>query len=141
MPQRFTLRVIFAITSGSALLFGAFSALQAPVLFVLWFYGLLMFVAVAQSFLFRGIRPRASSIIAGTLYVVASCLIAIAVVIASNVPYRLSGMPCICAAVFFGPAAGYVAGLLVASLLAVVDIGERIVKRRRSPSDVDGNTD
>jgi putative addiction module component (TIGR02574 family) len=66
-PRRFDLATIFIVTVAYSLLFGGMTLLQFPPVASLAVAGFITFVGIGQAILFGGKKPRAASIIVGTV--------------------------------------------------------------------------
>jgi putative addiction module component (TIGR02574 family) len=126
-PRRFDLATIFVVTTAYALLFAELAALQLPPLINLLSAGFIAIVGIGQAFLFRGLRPRTSSLLVG----MATCGIFAVGHFLMNPRIYSSSMFAIMLAYLLASGAilGYVAGAVVGGVFLVADFVRRWLSR------------
>jgi hypothetical protein len=126
-PRRFDLLTIFVVTTAYALLFASLAALQLPPSVNLMVAGFIATVGIGQAFLFRGLRPRTSSLLVGIaiycIFIVGNYVLNPRIYPSSMLAYMLfSGLTA-------GAILGYVAGTLVGGVFLIVDFVRRRLSR------------
>ncbi len=117
VPRRYDLASMFSISVAYALLFAGMRALSAPPSAIFLMGIFFTVVGVSQAVLFRGNRPRESSIIAGVVGGLL-CLIAFAVTEGMSVEEAFLSATC---GLVFSPFAGYLAGTTIGGIWLVAD--------------------
>jgi hypothetical protein len=126
-PRRFDLATIFVVTTAYALLFASLAALQLPPTVNLMTVAFITIVGIGQAFLFRGLRPRTSSLIVGMaiycIFTIGNYALNSRIYPSSMLAYMLiSG-------VLEGAVFGYLAGTLVGGVFLVADFVRRRLSR------------
>jgi hypothetical protein len=112
VPRRYDLATLMAVTMAYACLFGALRACGAHPAFVIWIAGFLTTIGAAQAILFGGKSPRGASVLAGTVYMAASCAVLMVIEGFAEFCFLL-------AAVLQGAMLGYFGGVIVAGVFLV----------------------
>ena len=129
-PRRFDLATIFVVTTAYALLFAVLGGLNAGVVATFGVAGFITFVGIGQAVLFRGRRPRVSSMSVGV------GLLLVAGIGSWFFMSRTPGPVIVMIAVqciIYGVILGYVAGAMVGGVFLVADALRGRLARRRGP--------
>jgi hypothetical protein len=134
-PRRFDLATIFVVTTAFALLFAGLSALQLPPTSNLLAAAFIAIVGIGQAFLFRGLRPRTSSILVG---IAAYGTVTLGYYILNPRLYPTSMLAAMLAyGMMSGAVLGYVAGALVGGVFLVANLLRRRLSRaRKTPIEI-----
>lgn len=126
-PRRFDLATMMAVTLAYALLFGAFRLAGIQATGVVLAAGFITCVGVSQAVLFRGKKPRLSSVLVGAVCLLGVYVVDIAIrdtLLAPDLAATLMWFAVL------GAILGYFAGVAVGTVFLVSDVIRRASQRR-----------
>ena len=124
VPRRFDIATILVVTFAYALLFNALRWIRAPSPTITMVAVSISCVGIGQALLFRGKKPRMSSILSGVAVFFCIDIYSIA---ASNRLFDVLGM--LLGVAVGGTIFGYVAGVAVGSVFLVSDKTRKLIQR------------
>jgi hypothetical protein len=135
-PRRFDLATIFVVTTAFALLFAGISALQLPPYLNLIVAAYIAIVGVSQAFLFRGLRPRTSSLLVG-IATYWTFTVGYFYLLNSRIyPTSMLGTM-LASGLMTGAVLGYVAGALVGGVFLIANfLRNRLSRFRKTPAEI-----
>ena len=127
---------IFVVTTAFALLFAGISALQLPPYLNLIVAAYIAIVGVSQAFLFRGLRPRTSSLLVG-IATYWTFTVGYFYLLNSRIyPTSMLGTM-LASGLMTGAVLGYVAGALVGGVFLIANfLRNRLSRFRKTPAEI-----
>ena len=123
-PRRFNVATIMIVTIAYALLFSALRMTQSPPSVFVAVAGFITCVGIGQALLFRGERPRMSSVLVGVVCHVGIALFGTMASIGRPFNIVFTGIwPAVNGAIF-----GYLAGVAVGSVFLLSDMVRKLIR-------------
>lgn len=129
VPRRFDVATMLVVTLAYALLFGVLRSVRIQSLDVVKVAGFFTCVAIGQAMLFRGKRPRISSVMVGVVYIVAMYGVRAITRDASLLEVHYFVLMIWLVIAMAGAISGYFAGVAIGAVFLLSDVMRRSIRR------------